>query len=88
MLTRHFINGCPGDKDRSKDNLRILLMDFHDTNDENLKKAGHKSGPGCKCKECLKLRQKEVALMLKINSISENYGLNSKDEVIFISNNY
>ena len=85
-LTRHFIEGCPGDQTKSQDHLKILLVDYHDVTEDSLKKASHKSGPGCKCTECIKLKTKEVNWMLKTNSISEEYGLNSWDEIAFILN--
>ena len=87
-LTRHFINGCPGDLDYKKDNLKIILMDYHDTNEEKLKLVGHRNGPGCRCNECLILKRKEVCVMFKTNSISKEYGLNSNEEVIFMTKNY
>ena len=81
-LTRHFVKGCPGDLNKSKDHLKIILVDHYDVTEYLLIKAGHKKGPGCKCRECVALKTKEIDWMLKINSISSIYGLNSMDEII------
>ena len=84
-LSRHFISGCPGDISKKKEHLKIILVDYHDTTIEKLMACGHKDGPGCKCEECITLKTIEVDSMLQTNSISIQYGLNSMDEVIFIT---
>ena len=59
-LTRHFIAGCPGDVDRNKSHLKIILVDYHDITDEQLCKSNHREGPGCKCKHCIRLKTIQV----------------------------
>ena len=43
---------------------------------------GHKFGKSyCKCEICMKLRNVEGAWILKMGTIHEKFGLNSKDEL-------
>ena len=80
-LTKHFINGCNGDNDKLKSNLTITMIDYLDTTENELKLAHHKSGPNCTCEICKKLRRIECSNILKLGTICEQYGLNSKDEL-------
>ena len=80
-LTRHFINGCEGDKNKNKDNLRITLLNYLDTTEQELKIEKHIQGPGCKCRVCTKLRRLECKYIVNLGTISEKFGLNSKDEL-------
>ena len=57
------------------------MIDYLDTTENELKLAHHKSGPNCTCEICKKLRRIECSNILKLGTISEQYGLNSKDEL-------
>jgi hypothetical protein len=54
-MYRHFMNGCPQDGGREKDQLRLTLLDFLDTSEKKLLQCGHQPGPQCKCTDCLKM---------------------------------
>ena len=58
-LCKHFMEGCPNDLGKGKTTLDFTLVDFLDTTEEELKRANHVSGPKCRCKECLKLKDLE-----------------------------
>ena len=55
-LCRHFKSVCPNDSGKDKRNLNITLIDFYDTTEEKLLRAGHVPGPKCRCKECQNLK--------------------------------
>ena len=84
-LSRHFVVGCPGDINRNKSHLKIILVDHYDVTKEQLCISNHKDGAGCKCEHCILLKTIEVKWMVITNSTSETYGLNSMDEVTFIT---
>jgi hypothetical protein len=80
-MYRHFMNGCPQDGGREKDQLRLTLLDFLDTSEEKLLQCGHQPGPQCKCTECLKLLKTENKWILRLGTFFGNSGLNTRDEV-------
>jgi hypothetical protein len=80
-MYRHFMDGCPNDGGREKDQLRLTLLDFLDTSEEKLLQCGHQAGPQCKCTECLKLLRTENKWILRLGTFYGNSGLNTRDEV-------
>jgi hypothetical protein len=80
-MYRHFMDGCPNDGGREKDQLQLTLLDFFDTSEEKLLQCGHQAGPQCKCTECLKLLRTENKWILRLGTFYGNSGLNTRDEV-------
>ena len=60
---------------------RITLLNYLDTTEQELKIEKHIQGPGCKCRVCTKLRRLECKYIVNLGTISEKFGLNSKDEL-------
>ena len=79
-LSSHFRIGCPNDPGRDKTNLDVTLVDFYDTTETKLIKAGHVPGPKCRCRECENLKLKEDRWILNLGTLY-NDGLNRRDEV-------
>ena len=79
-LANHFKDGCPFDTGKEKNTLVFTLIDFYDTTREKLQRAGHVSGPYCKCKECVHLKDLEDRWILKMGSFYGSSGLNFRDE--------
>ena len=80
-MYRHFMDGCPNDKGREIMQLRITLLDFFETSEENLRQSGHQSGPQCKCVDCLKLLGTENKWIRRLGTFHGRSGLNTRDEV-------
>ena len=80
-LAKHFLDGCPFDQGKEKLTLCFNLIDFYDTTQENIIKAGHVPGPKCRCQECNNLKDLEDRWILKMGSFYGISGLNSRDEV-------
>ena len=79
-LSSHFKMGCPNDLGREKSTLKMTLLDYYDTTEEKLIRAGHVPGPKCRCTECEKLKMKEDRWILNLGTLYNN-GLNRRDEV-------
>ena len=75
------MEGCPNDLGKGKTTLDFTLVDFLDTTEEELKRANHVSGPKCRCKECLKLKDLEDKWILKVGSFYGKSGLNNRNEI-------
>ena len=59
---------------------KTTLIDFYDTSEEALIRAGHTGGVQCRCKECNNLLGVENKNILKLGTFYE-HGLNSRDEI-------
>ena len=80
-LANHFRNGgCKNDLGKQKTTLKFTLIDFYDTSEEALLRAGHTGGVQCRCKECNNLLGVENKNILKLGTFYE-HGLNSRDEI-------
>ena len=79
-LSGHFSMGCHGDEGKLKKNLKIILLDYYDTTNDKLKKAGHIKGAGCKCLECKHLKRLESEWMCKMGTLYGRTGLNTREE--------
>ena len=81
-LANHFRNGgCKNDLGREKTTLSITLIDFMDTSESSLSRAGHISGPQCSCSECNRLKRKEDMWILRMGTFYGDSALNSRDEI-------
>ena len=80
-LSKHFMEGCPNDDGKRKQNLSVTLIDFYDTTTKNLVRAKHEAGPQCRCEECLNLKDLEDKWIMKVGSFYGKSGLNKRDEV-------
>ena len=65
---------------RDKATLEFTLIDYFDTTEDKLFRAGHVPGPKCRCIECEKLKLKEDKWILNLGTLYKN-GLNRRDEV-------
>ena len=79
-LAKHFMDGCPFDQGKEKPTLSMTLIDFYDTTEEKINRAGHVQGPKCRCEECNKLKELEDQWIFKMGSYYGISGLNTRDE--------
>ena len=80
-LSKHFVNGgCPFDRRKEKTTLKFTLVDFLDTTEEELRTAGHVSGPKCTCSVCDNLKKLEDKFILRTGSFYSQ-GFNSRNEI-------
>ena len=80
-LSKHFMNGgCPNDLGREKTTLSFSLVDYLDTSQDELDRAGHEPGPKCKCGICATLKTLEDKFIIRTGSFY-NQGLNTRDEI-------
>ena len=82
-MAKHFTTngGCPNDTGRDKDTLCFTLIDHIDVTEDDLIKAGHVSGPKCRCLQCGRLKDLEDKWILKLGTFYGEGALNSRDEI-------
>ena len=81
-LYKHFMNGCP--EHITSGNVKHLvytLLDHIDTSEEQLDKAGHTGGVGCRCQECQRLKDQEDKWICRLGTFHPPHGLNTRDEI-------
>ena len=61
--------------------VRVTLMEHMDTTHDKLVAANHKPGPGCRCKECGKLKSLEDKWICRMGTYHGRYGLNDRCEI-------
>ena len=83
-LYKHFQEGCPSDTGQQKDHVRLTLLDYLDTTVEQLDRAGHVTGPQCRCTECNRLKRIEDKWICKMGTFHGDSGLNTRDEVVAV----
>ena len=77
-LTSHFKDtDCTYEHEK----LRFVYLDYYDTTNDKLKKAGHEPGPKCRCLESSNLKDLEDYWILRIGILYGSSGLNRKDEI-------
>ena len=74
------MEGCPNDPGREKETLDFTLIDFYNTTQAKLAKAGHEPGPKCRCTECENLKSLEDKWIIRLGTFYE-HGLNSRNEI-------
>ena len=79
-LSAHFVNGCPGDTGRGKNNLMVTLVDYLDVTKEEVNIARH-GGVGCLCDLCKKLKKLEDSWIMRLGTFYFPGGLNKRDEI-------
>ena len=52
------------------------------TTEEILRISNHKAGPGCRCKECERLKNLEDKWITRLGTYHSPHGLNERDEII------
>ena len=82
-LAKHFTlnGGCPNDTGRDKNTLNFTLLDYMDVTVDELDKAGHVSGPKCRCSQCEKLKNCEDKWILRMGTFYGEEPLNTRDEI-------
>ena len=61
--------------------LTWTLIDHIDTSDKQLEDAEHIGGVGCRCSECLRLKDTEDKWICRLGTFCQPNGLNSRDEI-------
>ena len=59
----------------------VTLLEQYNTTIELLQASSHQEGPGCRCSECNRLKQKEDKWISRMGSYHGKYGLNDMDEI-------
>ena len=67
------------------DSVRVTLLEHMDTSHSRLTNAKHKSGPGCRCPECGKLKSLEDKWICRMGTYHGVCGLNDRNDT-FLSN--
>ena len=79
-LETHFKKGCSQYSGLELKNVRISLQHYN-TTEEKLAASGHKAGPGCRCRECERLKNMDDKWITRIGSYHSPLGLNERDEI-------
>ena len=80
-LEIHYKEGCSQNLGPDLASVRVTLMEHMDTTHEKLAAANHKPGPGCRCKECGKLKSLEDKWICRMGTYHGRYGLNDRCEI-------
>ena len=81
-LYKHFMEGCPAHlASGDVKHLTWTLIDFIETSEEQLKDAGHTGGIGCRCSECVRLKNQEDKWICRLGTFHAPHGLNTRDEI-------
>ena len=81
-LKTHLKNGCSQYSEPELNHVRISLLEHYNTTEEKLAASGHKAGPGCRCTECERLKNKEDKWITRMGSYHSPLGLNERDEIV------
>ena len=79
-LECHFKAGCQ-EYDEGLKSVRVTLLEHMNTTEESLRSSSHQAGPGCRCRQCNKLKDLEDKWICRLGTFHGDFGLNERDEM-------